>query len=82
MNGEVTAVVTKKAIQVFKEQRVMGRYMIGSSGEDMYWSDLTVCVLSLSFKQARKDMVWKLQEGAWKAPSFETCRIRKPRRTT
>lgn len=82
MNGEVTAAVTKKITQVFKEHWVMGRYMIGSSGEDIYWCELTVCVLSLFFKQARKDKVWKLQEGAWKAPSFGTCRIRKPRRTT
>ena len=52
MNGEVTAVVMKKAIQVFKEQSVMGRYMVGSRGENNY------CCVCLHFsslsKQAKK----------------------------
>lgn len=62
LNGEVTAAVMKAAIQVFKKQSATGRYTIGSSGENIYWCDLMVCVLTLFFfKQARKEMVWKLQ---------------------
>lgn len=52
------------------------------NGEDIYWCDLTVWVSMFFFlKKARKEMVWKLQYGARRAPSSSLssriCRTRK-----